>query len=74
VPVALPDLLVHRHHLAHVAAAVHQVHAGNELRSGIDRPLRHYVESTQGKLSLRFLPGHAPELNPDELVAYMRDC
>jgi transposase len=27
-----------------------------------------YVESTNGKLKLFFLPGYAPELNPDELV------
>ncbi len=30
--------------------------------------VREYVESTKGKLSLHFLPGYAPELNPDELV------
>ena len=27
-----------------------------------------YVEGTEGKLKLIFLPGYAPELNPDELV------
>jgi transposase len=27
-----------------------------------------YVEGTGGKLKLIFLPGYAPELNPDELV------
>jgi transposase len=27
-----------------------------------------YVESTNGKLEFHFLPGYAPELNPDELV------
>ena len=27
-----------------------------------------YVEATKGKLELYFLPGYAPELNPDELV------
>jgi transposase len=27
-----------------------------------------YVISTKGRLSLHFLPGYAPELNPDELV------
>lgn len=32
------------------------------------RLVRDYVESTKGKLSLHFLPGYAPELNPDELV------
>jgi transposase len=30
--------------------------------------VREYVASTQGKLELHFLPGYAPELNPDELV------
>ena len=32
------------------------------------RLVREYVESTNGRLSLHFLPGYAPELNPDELV------
>lgn len=27
-----------------------------------------YVQSTRGKLTLHFLPGYAPDLNPDELV------
>jgi transposase len=27
-----------------------------------------YIESTNGKLELHFLPGYAPELNPDEFV------
>jgi transposase len=27
-----------------------------------------YVASTNGRLALHFLPGYAPELNPDELV------
>ncbi|HYW03346.1 MAG TPA: IS630 family transposase [Gammaproteobacteria bacterium] len=30
--------------------------------------VKDYVQSTQGKLTLHFLPGYAPELNPDELV------
>jgi len=30
--------------------------------------VRNYVEGTEGKLKLFFLPGYAPELNPDELV------
>jgi transposase len=30
--------------------------------------VRDYVKSTRGKLTLHFLPGYAPELNPDELV------
>lgn len=28
----------------------------------------HYVQSLQGRLELHFLPGYAPELNPDEFV------
>jgi transposase len=27
-----------------------------------------YVASTKGMLTLHYLPGYAPELNPDELV------
>jgi transposase len=30
--------------------------------------VKDFVASTQGKLTLHFLPGYAPELNPDELV------
>jgi len=30
--------------------------------------VREYVESTNGMLTLHFLPGYAPDLNPDELV------
>lgn len=30
--------------------------------------VRDYVDSTNGMLTLHFLPGYAPELNPDELV------
>lgn len=32
------------------------------------KAVKDYVASTQGKLTLHFLPGYAPELNPDELV------
>ena len=32
------------------------------------RVVQDYVVSTNGKLELHFLPGYAPELNPDELV------
>jgi transposase len=35
--------------------------------------VKDYVESTRGRLTLHFLPGYAPELNPDELVwSYMK--
>jgi transposase len=30
--------------------------------------VKEYVASTVGRLTLHFLPGYAPELNPDELV------
>jgi transposase len=30
--------------------------------------VKHYVAGTAGKLTLHFLPGYAPDLNPDELV------
>jgi transposase len=30
--------------------------------------VREYVASTKGRLTLHFLPGYAPDLNPDELV------
>lgn len=32
------------------------------------RAVRDYVDSLRGKLTLHFLPGYAPDLNPDELV------
>ena len=32
------------------------------------RIVRDYVQSLQGKLEIYFLPGYAPELNPDEFV------
>jgi transposase len=32
------------------------------------RVVRDYVDSLKGKLTLHFLPGYAPDLNPDELV------
>jgi transposase len=30
--------------------------------------VKEYVQSTKGKLTMHFLPGYAPDLNPDELV------
>jgi transposase len=30
--------------------------------------VKDYVQSTKGRLTLHFLPGYAPDLNPDELV------
>jgi transposase len=32
------------------------------------KAVRAYVDSLKGKLTLHFLPGYAPDLNPDELV------
>jgi len=32
------------------------------------RAVRTYVEELKGNLTLHFLPGYAPDLNPDELV------
>ena len=32
------------------------------------KPVCRYVQSTQGALELHFLPGYAPDLNPDEFV------
>jgi transposase len=34
----------------------------------IANSVKEYVQSTQGKLELHFLPPYAPELNPDEFV------
>jgi len=34
----------------------------------IAKSVAHYVQSLQGRLELHFLPGYAPELNPDEFV------
>ena len=37
------------------------------------KAVKNYVESTNGKLELHFLPGYAPGINPDELVwSYMK--
>jgi transposase len=30
--------------------------------------VKDYVQSTKGRLTLHFLPGYAPDMNPDELV------
>jgi transposase len=35
--------------------------------------VRHFVQSTHGRLELHFLPGYSPDLNPDEFVwSHMR--
>ena len=33
-----------------------------------NKAVKDYVASTEGRLTLHFLPGYAPDLNPDELV------
>ncbi len=33
-----------------------------------NKVVKEYVTSTEGRLTLHFLPGYAPDLNPDELV------
>jgi transposase len=32
------------------------------------KAVKYYVASTEGRLTLHFLPGYAPDLNPDKLV------
>ena len=36
------------------------------------RVVRDYVDELDGKLTLHFLPGYAPDLNPDELAELVR--
>ena len=52
--------------MRHRAKPVHLVVDG--LPAHRTKLVRDYVQSTNGRLSLHFLPGYAPELNPDELV------
>ncbi|MGH8161117.1 MAG: transposase, partial [Gammaproteobacteria bacterium] len=40
----------------------------DHLKAHKTRAVRAYVDAQRGKLTLHFLPGYAPELNPDELV------
>lgn len=58
--VLLKKLMFHR------KKAVHLVVDG--LPAHKKAVVKEYVTSTNGKLTLHFLPGYAPELNPDELV------
>lgn len=32
------------------------------------KPVKNYTQSAEWRLTLHFLPGYAPDLNPDELV------
>ena len=45
---------------------VHRVVDGLLARK--DTVVKHYVTSTDGRLTLHVLPGYALDLNPDELV------
>ena len=52
--------------ICHRAKPVHLVVDG--LPAHKTKLVKDYVVSTKGRLSLHFLPGYAPELNPDEMV------
>jgi transposase len=52
--------------MRHRAKPVHLVVDG--LPAHKTKLVKDYVLSTKGRLTLHFLPGYAPELNPDELV------
>ena len=52
--------------MKHRRRAVHLVIDG--LPAHKKANVRDYVAATDGKLTLHFLPGYAPDLNPDELV------
>jgi transposase len=52
--------------MCHRTKPVHLVVDG--LPAHKTRLIQDYVASTNGMLTLHFLPGYAPELNPDELV------
>lgn len=52
--------------ICHRAKPVHLVVDGPPAHK--TKLVKDYVASTKGRLSLHFLPGYAPELNPDEMV------
>jgi len=52
--------------MRHRSKPVHLVVDG--LPSHKTKLVKDYVQSTEGRLTLHFLPGYAPDLNPDELV------
>jgi len=52
--------------MRHRAKPVHLVVDG--LPAHKTTAVKDYIQSTKGRLTLHFLPGYAPELNPDELV------
>jgi transposase len=62
------ELFVHllRKMMRHRIKPIHLVIDG--LPAHKTKLVKEYVQSTGGRLTLHFLPGYAPELNPDELV------
>jgi transposase len=62
------ELFVHllRKMMRHRAKPVHLVVDG--LPAHKTKAVKDYVQSSKGRLTLHFLPGYAPELNPDEHV------
>ena len=62
------ELFVHlrRQLMRHCVRPVHLVVDG--LPAHKTRQVKGYVASTEGLLTLHFLPGYAPDLSPDELV------
>jgi len=56
----LRKLLKHRRHPLHLVL--------DNLPAHKTAAVRKYVDELKGKLTLHFLPGYAPDLNPDELV------
>jgi transposase len=62
------ELFVHllRQMMRHRVKPIHLVVDG--LPAHKTKLVKDYVQSTEGRLTLHFLPGYAPELNPDELV------
>lgn len=55
-----------RHFMRRRSASVFLVLDGHPAH--IAKAVAHYVQSLHGRLELHFLPGYAPELNPDEFV------
>jgi transposase len=55
-----------RRMMRHRSKPVHLVVDG--LPAHKTKLVKEYVQSTKGRLALHFLPGYAPDLNPDELV------
>jgi transposase len=52
--------------MRHRAKPVHLVADG--LPAHKTKFVKEYVASTEGRLTLHFLPGYVPEMNPDELI------